>query len=100
MVYATLIDEVLADLGYAAEAVSAQTLQRVAAILERARSYITNIAGTSVDFETDLLARQMVIAYCRYANSHCENLFPLNYRGDLLELNLKYAGDVDGEDAE
>ena len=98
MIYATLKDEVLADLGYLNEAITVQTEQRVAAILNRAESYVNNVAGRPVNFGTDLLARQLVIAYCRYANSHCENLFPENYRGDLLELNCKYAGDSDGEE--
>ena len=98
MVYATLKDEVLADLGYSNEMITVQTEQRVASILNRGKDYINNVAGKPVDFESDLLARQLVIAYCRYANSHCENLFPENYRGDLLELNCKYAGDSDGEE--
>jgi hypothetical protein len=97
LTYATLIDEVLADLGYDHETVSAQTHQRVASYLDRATDYIANVAGSPVNFESDLLARQLVIAYCRYANSHIENLFQDNYRSDLLELNCKYAGDEDGE---
>ena len=96
MTYATILDEVFADLGYNREMLTDATFQRLESYVESAQSYITNVAGVAVDFNTDLLARRLVIAYCRYANAHCEYLFPDNYRSDLLELNCKYAEAGDG----
>ena len=99
MTYATILDEVFADLGYSHEMLTDSTYQRIASYVESAQSYITNVAGGLVNFDTDLLARRLAIAYCRYMNSHVEYLFPDNYRSDLLELNCKYAesGDTNAE---
>lgn len=95
--FTDIVQEVLCELGYNADTASEQVTNRVNAYVDRGVSYICNVAGQVVDFESDLLARQLLIAYCRYANAQCENLFPEAYRGDLLELNCKYLGAVDND---
>ena len=92
-----LTDEVLTELGYNPDNIGDVVYQRVTSYIERGTAYINNVAGVEVDYEADLLARQLMIAYCRYANAQCENLFSENYRSDLLELNCNYLGAVDDD---
>ena len=94
--FTDLTQEVLIELGYNDNAPEA-VMNRVTAYIERGTAYINNVAGVQVDYDTDLLARQLMIAYCRYANAQCENLFSENYQSDLLELNCKYLGASDDD---
>ncbi|MBR6384589.1 MAG: hypothetical protein IKS03_00455 [Ruminococcus sp.] len=66
---------------------------KISGILSRAENMINKYAGTEIDFETDLTAKQLLFDLCRYI--YCNSLedFKINFRGDLIALRARYKAD-------
>lgn len=70
----------------------------------RIRSYINDGIAflqstaneTTLDFESGGKPRELIFAYCRYADARATNEFKLNYRSDLIMLRAMTAGEEDG----
>jgi len=58
---------------------------------------LQEIAGAGLDFTEGTAAYELLLARCRYANSQALEVFETNYRGDLLELNLKIQAPIAAE---
>lgn len=71
--------------------------RKLAGIMERGASYLSGIAGTDLDFQTENRERQLLMDYCRYANANCIEDFEHNFASELLMLRISrgvddYAG--------
>ena len=71
---------------------------KISGILSRAESFINSYAGATIDFETDLSAKQLLFDLCRYI--YCNSLedFKVNFRGDLIALRARYKADAESSD--
>lgn len=71
---------------------------KISGILSRAENMINKYAGTEIDFETDLSAKQLLFDLCRYI--YCNSLedFKVNFRGDLIALRARYKADAESSD--
>jgi len=98
-----IIDEMLIEQGYDPSIPDIQSL-RVAAqlrsIAESGEYFLNDVAGAELDFTADLNAKQLLLAYARYAFSQRENLFSVEYQPELLALNCAYmkGGEDSGEE--
>lgn len=60
--------------------------------INRAKSYLENdIAGVSLDFEADTSSKQLLLDCCRYIYNNAFEYFEVNFRRQLLRLQLKSA---------
>lgn len=71
---------------------------KISGILSRAENMINKYAGTEIDFETDLSAKQLLFDLCRYI--YCNSLedFKVNFRGDLIALRARYKAETESSD--
>lgn len=71
---------------------------KISGILSRAESFINSYAGATIDFATDLTAKQLLFDLCRYI--YCNSLedFKVNFRGDLIALRARYKADAESSD--
>lgn len=60
-------------------------------IIKRGKAYLTEIAGTELIFEEDLVAKQLLLDYGRYVYNHSFELFEINFKRELLRLSLREA---------
>jgi hypothetical protein len=58
-------------------------------IIVRGQSYLNYIAGTKLDFETDLMAKQLLFDYARYVFNHSLEMFEINFGNELLKLSIR-----------
>lgn len=56
--------------------------------IARGMSRLNDIAGKSLDFITEGLPRQLLLDYCRYANSQALEMFAANFQDELLTLSV------------
>ena len=73
--------------------------RKLAGIIERGASYLSEIAGTDISFMEEQRERQLLMDYCRYANANCIEDFEKNFRSELVILRIikgveDYAGQV------
>ena len=57
-------------------------------IIDRGQSYLNELAGVELDFETEGLARSLFFDYCRYAYNNATEFFEENFRTAILRLQL------------
>ena len=71
---------------------------KISGILSRAESFINSYAGATIDFSTDLTAKQLLFDLCRYI--YCNSLedFKVNFRGDLIALRARYKAETESSD--
>lgn len=102
MVDGQIINEMLIEQGYDPshpDELSLRVEAQLVEIAKRGEYYLNDVAGATLDFDTDLIARQLLLAYARYAYSQRENLFSVEYQSDLLYLHVAYmkGDDTDAE---
>lgn len=61
---------------------------KIEGYINRGTAYLNRIAGKTLDFTVEDLPRQLLLDYCRYANSQALEVFAANFQGELIELNL------------
>lgn len=64
---------------------------RVYGYLVSSIQYLEEVAGTSLNFETDYLAKDLLFNRVLYMDSSALDDFQRNYNGLLEELKIKYA---------
>lgn len=67
-------------------------------ILE-AEQYLSEKAGTAIDFSKDLVALGLLKDYCRYTRNFSKEYFEQNFLEKILDLQLKYATKKDEGDS-
>lgn len=82
--------------------VDARTENNITGMIKRGMSYLQKVAGVaSLDFTQEDTPKSLLLDYVRYANSQALELFEINFRGELLSLNLEYqAKGVDLDETE
>ena len=58
-------------------------------IIDRGTAFLNRYAGATINFDTDLEARQLLLDYGRYVYNHSFELFRVNFRSELLELAIR-----------
>ena len=91
-----LLEEIGAELGYI-ESDFGRAESRIRAYVLNGMAKLNNAAGAEIDYESDRIARALLVDYCRYANSHATELFESNYLGELIALNDRYAVEAANE---
>jgi len=66
-----------------------ETDNNLTGIIKRGMARLQDIAGVSLDFSTEDLARTLLFDYCRYSNSHALEMFEKNFLNELLSLRIK-----------
>lgn len=56
--------------------------------IARGKARLQDIAGVSLDFEEENLARTLLFDYCRYANSQALEMFEKNFLSELISLRI------------
>lgn len=67
--------------------------EKIAHTLERGDAYLKEKYGKAIDYEKDLIAFEMLIAYCRYARSGAIEQFKHDFLTDLTQLAIHGAMD-------
>ena len=67
-------------------------------ILE-AKQYLSEKAGTAIDFDKDLVALGLLKDYCRYTRNFSKEYFEQNFIEQILSLQVKYADSKDEGDS-
>ncbi len=65
-----------------------ETDMNIEGYIARGMSRLNDIAGKSLDFEVEGLPRQLLLDYCRYANSQALEMFATNFQDELLTLSM------------
>lgn len=66
-----------------------KTDKNLTGMIKRGMARLKHIAGVpSLDFREEDLPRQLLLDYCRYANSHALEVFEENFVSELLSLHL------------
>lgn len=76
-----------------------RTSKNLVGIMKRGMKRLENIAGvSSIDFTEEGSAKELLLDYCRYANSHALEMFENNFIGELQSLHFEYQaiGDKEG----
>ena len=68
---------------------------RIKSYIESSIQYLNGVAGTEIDFDRDLLARDLLKNRVLYYDSQAIDDFVSNYNGLLEELRLAYKVDAD-----
>lgn len=58
--------------------------------INSSKSRLQEIAGGTIDFEEDSLAKDLLKDRCRYMNAQALEMFEKNFASELLELHFKY----------
>ena len=90
MVDTQLLEEIGAELGYI-ESDFERAENRIRAYALNGMAKLNDAAGAQIDYKKDLIARALLVDYCRYPNSHATEQFEQNYLGELIALNDRYA---------
>ena len=61
---------------------------RINGYIERGKKRLQQYAGASLDFNAEGAARELLLDYCRYANSNALEVFEQNFTADITALNL------------
>ncbi|MDU2680058.1 hypothetical protein [Clostridium sp.] len=68
-----------------------RTDKNLAGMMKRGMKRLQNIAGVSeLDFTEEDIEKELLIDYCRYANSNALEVFEINFIGKLQDLHFKY----------
>lgn len=67
-----------------------KTDKNLTGMIKRGMARLINIAGVpTLDFTVEDLPRQLLLDYCRYANSHALEMFENNFGSELLTLHIE-----------
>lgn len=59
---------------------------KIAGIIQRGASYISNVAGCELEFAKENLEKQLLFDYCRYATANNLEDFEHNFSQELITL--------------
>jgi len=62
--------------------------KKITGILSRGMNFIDGIAGETLDYSLEELQRELLFDYARYARSNALDEFQINYRKELLSLQV------------
>lgn len=57
----------------------------------RGKAHITGLAGVTLDFEAEGLAKSLCLNYCRYDFNNASEYFEENFKSEILRLQLQSA---------
>ena len=60
-------------------------------IIARGQKHITDLAGVTLDFEAEGLAKSLCLNYCRYDFNNASEYFEENFKSEILRLQLQSA---------
>lgn len=92
-----LLDEVNAFLNYTWPDTDRDA--RTQTYIDSSVAYLEEIAGKTLDFTTDHLAKDLLLNRVLYMNSQALDDFSTNYAGLIKELSIKYLVDDQQEQA-
>jgi hypothetical protein len=67
----------------------ASTDKKVLGFIKDGEAYLNEIAGTEINYVTDLKAKQLLKDYGRYVYNHSLELFEINFKRELLKLSIR-----------
>lgn len=59
-------------------------------MIQRAEYKLNDYAGTKIDYQQDLDARQLLLDFCGYIRNKITDEFEKNYTADLVMLRSRY----------
>jgi len=73
-------------------------------LIDRGKTYLEELVGAELDFETEGLSRSLLFDYCRYVYSNASEYFEENFQQEILRLQLQVGvkaplAEVDGDEA-
>lgn len=60
-------------------------------ILKDGEKYLNGVAGITLDYESNILAKTLLLDYCRYKYNNASEYFQENFKDDILRLQLESA---------
>ncbi|NEZ47966.1 hypothetical protein FDF74_12315 [Clostridium niameyense] len=60
-------------------------------LLENGKQYLNKLAGVELDYESNILAKTLLLDYCRYRYNNAIEYFLENFKEDILRLQLESA---------
>jgi len=60
-------------------------------LLKTGQQYLNKLAGIELDYESNILAKTLLLDYCRYSYNNATEYFLVNFREDILRLQLESA---------
>ncbi|KOA76600.1 hypothetical protein ADU78_05810 [Clostridium botulinum] len=60
-------------------------------LLKTGQDYLNKLAGITLDYESNILAKTLLLDYCRYRYNNATEYFFVNFREDILRLQLESA---------
>ena len=58
-------------------------------MVKEGMAYLDDIAGTEIDYTTDLKVKPLLMDYGRYVYNHSLELFEINFERELFKLSLR-----------
>lgn len=58
--------------------------------INRGMARLQKIAGATLDFITEDSPRELLLDYCRYANSQALEMFEKNFQSEIISLRIEY----------
>lgn len=71
--------------------------KRIIGYIESSMEYLNEVAGTELNFETDQLARDLLLNRVLYMDSKALDDFAKNYYGYVKELQIKHLPSTDAD---
>jgi len=60
-------------------------------LIDGSKAYLEGRTGTPLDFEKDLIVRDLALERCRYVYNNAADEFPKNFAEDILALQIRSA---------
>ncbi len=83
----TLLDEVKEELRIEWDDEDA----RLSRVIDRGKGRLSALVGTELQFEGEGLAKDLLLAYCRYSYNNALEYFEENFAPEILRLQLEFA---------
>ncbi len=64
------------------------TNNKLTGIIERGKAYLNDISGATLNYDVEDKPRALLFDYCRYARSNALEMFPVNFKSELISLRL------------
>lgn len=64
---------------------------RLSRIIDRGKGRLSALVGTELQFEGEGLAKDLLLAYCRYAYNNALEYYEENFQAEILRLQLEFA---------
>ncbi|MCD3217834.1 hypothetical protein G8S55_11460 [Clostridium botulinum C] len=60
-------------------------------LLENGKQYLNKLAGIELEYSNNILAKTLLLDYCRYRYNNATEYFLENFKDDILRLQLESA---------